>query len=173
MEGNRAIGAASFAALIATVYVANWLITTYGLVPVGFGLVAPAAVFAAGFAFTFRDILHRTLGRPAVVVAILVGATLSAFLSPQFAVASGVAFLVSEFADFAVYEPLARHSWLGALVASNVVGLVLDSMLFLWLAFGSLALLGGQIVGKAWTTLAVVAVVLITRAARALLPRHA
>jgi uncharacterized PurR-regulated membrane protein YhhQ (DUF165 family) len=38
-------------------------------------------------------------------------------------------------------------------VASSLVGLVLDSMIFLWLAFGSLDFLLGQIVGKAWMVL--------------------
>ena len=36
-----------------------------------------------------------------------------------------------------------------AVVASSFVGLVADSILFLWLAFGSLQFLAGQIVGKA------------------------
>jgi uncharacterized PurR-regulated membrane protein YhhQ (DUF165 family) len=38
-------------------------------------------------------------------------------------------------------------------VASGVVGLVADSIVFLWLAFGSLDFLAGQIVGKAWMVL--------------------
>jgi hypothetical protein len=38
-------------------------------------------------------------------------------------------------------------------VASGTVGLVIDSVVFLWLAFGSLEFLLGQIVGKAWMVL--------------------
>ena len=34
-----------------------------------------------------------------------------------------------------------------------MVGLVVDSIVFLWLAFGSLDFLAGQIVGKAWMVL--------------------
>jgi queuosine precursor transporter len=86
-------------------------------------------------------------------VAILVGAGLSALVTPQFALASGTAFLLSELADFSVYTPLRQHYWIGAVVASNVVGLVVDSALFLMLAFGSLEFLTGQVVGKAWITL--------------------
>ena len=37
-----------------------------------------------------------------------------------------------------------------AVLASSVVGLIADSVLFLWLAFGSLDFLAGQIVGKLW-----------------------
>jgi uncharacterized PurR-regulated membrane protein YhhQ (DUF165 family) len=40
-----------------------------------------------------------------------------------------------------------------AVVASSLVGLVVDSIIFLWLAFGSLDFLSGQIVGKAWMVL--------------------
>lgn len=37
-------------AYVGTILAANWLIATFGLVPVGFGLMAPAGVFAAGLA---------------------------------------------------------------------------------------------------------------------------
>jgi len=40
-----------------------------------------------------------------------------------------------------------------AVLASSLVGLVADSLLFLYLAFGSLEFLEGQIVGKAWMVL--------------------
>jgi uncharacterized PurR-regulated membrane protein YhhQ (DUF165 family) len=82
----------------------------------------------------------------------VVGAGLSAFVSPQFALASGAAFLFSELADFAVYTPLRKRKWLLAIVLSNTVGLVVDSMLFLGLAFGSFDFLAGQVIGKAWLT---------------------
>jgi uncharacterized PurR-regulated membrane protein YhhQ (DUF165 family) len=68
-------------------------------------------------------------------------------------VASTVAFLLSEFADFAVYTPLAERRLIAAVVASSLVGLVVDSIVFLWLAFGSLEFLAGQVVGKAWMVL--------------------
>jgi uncharacterized PurR-regulated membrane protein YhhQ (DUF165 family) len=152
------------AAYIGTIVAANWAVATFGAVPVGFGLMAPAAVYAVGLAFTLRDLLHELAGRAAVLWAILAGALLSvAVASPQLALASGAAFAVSELADLAVYEPLRRRRWLVAVAASNVVGLVVDSVLFLTLAFGSLAFLPGQIVGKAWMTLLAVAVLLPLR----------
>ena len=132
---------------------ANWAITAFGLVPVGFGLVAPAGVYFAGLAFTLRDLTQEALGRRATVAAIVLGAGLSALLSPQLALASGSAFLLSELADLAVYTPLRRRRWLLAVGLSNMVGLVVDSALFLALAFGSLELLLGQVVGKTWMTL--------------------
>ena len=149
---------------IGTIFAANWALATFGLVPVGFGLLAPAGVYFAGLAFTFRDLTQEQLGRGWTFGAILVGAALSALVSPQFALASGTAFLFSETADFLVYTPLRHRHWLGAVALSNTVGLVVDSALFLLLAFGSLAFLPGQIVGKAWMTALAVGVLWLWRA---------
>jgi hypothetical protein len=44
---------------------------------------------------------------------------------------------------------------------------VIDSWLFLTLAFGSLQFFWGQVVGKAWMTLLAVAVIATVRAGRA------
>lgn len=143
---------------VGTIFGANWAIATFGLVPVGFGLLAPAGVYFAGLAFTFRDLTQESLGRRWTFGAILLGAGLSALVSPQFALASGVAFLLSETADLLVYSPLRERHWLGAVALSNTVGLVVDSALFLLLAFGSLAFLPGQLVGKGLMTVLAVAV---------------
>lgn len=144
---------------IGSIFGANWAIETFGVVPVGFGLMAPAGVYFAGLAFTFRDLIHETKGRRWVIGAIVVGAVISMVVSPALALASGVAFLLSESLDFAVYLPLREKGLALALVGSNIVGLVVDSVVFLFLAFGSLEFLFGQIVGKAWMT--VLALVLI------------
>lgn len=170
---HRSLAALTFAAFVSTVFVANYLVQHFGVVSVGFGLVAPAAVFAAGAAFVLRDCLHELAGRGVVVAAIVLGAALSYLVAPGFAIASGVAFLVSELADLAVYSPLRARGLIGAMVASNVVGAVLDSILFLWLAFGSLHFLVGQIVGKLEMTLPAVAVVLVLRARRRAAPAQA
>jgi uncharacterized PurR-regulated membrane protein YhhQ (DUF165 family) len=88
------------------------------------------------------------------VGAILAGAALSGLLAPAaLVIASAVAFLLSEFADLAVYTPLQRRRFLLAVLASSLAGLVVDSAVFLYLAFGSLDYLAGQVVGKAWMVL--------------------
>ena len=133
---------------LATIVGANWAITVWGMVPVAPGIVAPAAVFFAGLAFTLRDLLQDALGKRAVLGAIGAGALLSAWFSPQLALASGVAFGLSELADLLVYTPLRARSWPAAVLASNVIGSVVDSVLFLGLAFGSLDYLTGQLLGK-------------------------
>jgi uncharacterized PurR-regulated membrane protein YhhQ (DUF165 family) len=79
------------------------------------------------------------------------GAILSAAVAPpSLIVASTAAFLLSELADFGVYTPLQRRGLVLAVVASSMVGLVIDSVVFLYFAFGSLEFLLPQIIGKAW-----------------------
>ncbi len=146
-----------------TIPAANWLIGHVGatciangpcVVPVAPGLMAPSGVMMVGVALVLRDLVQRRLGAIMSALAILCGTALSAMLAPpSLVLASGVAFLLSEFADLAVYTPLSRRRLVVAVVASSVVGLVVDSIVFLWLAFGSLDFLLGQVVGKGWMVL--------------------
>lgn len=158
------IGILFIAAYAGTILAANWAINQFGIVDVGFGLQAPAAVFFAGLAFTFRDLVHESAGRAWAFVAILVGAAMSfALAGGTLAVASGAAFLFSEGLDFVVYDRLRRRGWLTAVAASNVFGFIADSVIFLTLAFGSLSFLAGQILGKAYMTLLALAVLWVWR----------
>lgn len=168
------IGGLLAVAYVATIIAANWAIQNLGrppatpgaphTIPVWPGLEAPSGVLFAGLAFTFRDLTQEWLGRRAVVIAIGVGAIASWVVgSGRIAVASGIAFLVSELADFAVYTPLRERRWLLAVGTSNLVGLILDSALFLWIAFGSLDFIRGQVVGKIWMTLLAVMLLLAFR----------
>ena len=152
------------AGFLACIIAANWAIETFGIIPIGFGLMAPAGVYFVGIAFTLRDTTQRTLGKGWTLAAIAAGTILSAFVSPQFAVASGAAFALSELADFAVYTPLRKRGWVRAVVASNVVGSIVDSALFLWLAFGSLEFVTGQVTGKLYMTAAAIALIGVWRA---------
>ena len=158
---------AALTAYALTIVAANAAIGVFGLVPVGFGLMAPAGVYFAGLAFSLRDAVHEQNGPRRAVGAIVVGALLSALLSPSLALASGAAFLLSELADLAVYAPLRRRSWWAAVALSNTAGAIIDSALFLWLAFGSLDFLAGQIVGKLWMTALAVGLVALWRQTRA------
>ena len=149
--------------LIAAMYVlvivvANWSIQKWGIVSIGFGLMAPAGVYFAGLAFSLRDALHEVSDKYWIIGAIIVGAIVSYVIEDggKIAIASGSAFLLSELADFAVYSPLRDRGKIRALFASNVVGLVADSILFLYLAFGALEFLSGQVVAKAYMTGAVI-----------------
>ena len=119
-----------------TIPAANWLIGHAGtvcvpngpcLVPVAPGIMAPSGVLMIGLALVLRDLVQRRLGVEFGIGAIIVGAAISAGLAPaSLVVASAAAFLLSEFADFAVYTPLARRRLVTAVVASSVVGLVVE-----------------------------------------------
>jgi uncharacterized PurR-regulated membrane protein YhhQ (DUF165 family) len=158
-QRRRAEGLLFLAAYIACIPIANWLIQHVGticppdgpcLIPVAPGLMAPSGVLMAGLALVLRDLVQRRLGVAYGLVAIGAGTAISAALAPApLVVASAVAFLLSELADFAVYTPLQKRGLVLAVAASSFVGLVADSLLFLWLAFDSLEFLAGQIVGKA------------------------
>jgi uncharacterized PurR-regulated membrane protein YhhQ (DUF165 family) len=170
---RRIEGIAFLVAFGLTIPVANWMIGHVGtvctpngpcLIPVFPGLYAPSGVLIIGIALVLRDLVQRRLGVVYSAGAVVAGAVLSAAVAPPaLALASGVAFLLSEFADLAVYTPLARRRLVAAVVASSLVGLVVDSIIFLWLAFGSLEFLAGQVVGKSWMVLLSIPLVHVMR----------
>jgi queuosine precursor transporter len=164
---------------IGTIIAANWATLNLGTpptgpggphtIPVWFGIAAPSGTLFAGLAFTTRDLTQEWLGRTVVSISIVVGAVCSiALASAELALASGIAFLVSEVADFAVYTPLRERRWVLAVLASNGVGLVLDSIVFLWIAFNSLDFVAGQVISKVWMTLLALAILMPLR--RSVLP---
>ncbi|MEQ1899563.1 MAG: VUT family protein [Devosia sp.] len=157
---RRIEGALFLVAFSCTIPLANWLIGNVGtvcvpngpcLIPVAPGILAPSGVLAIGAALVLRDLVQRRLGLLWSFAAIAIGAVLSVFFAPPaLVIASTVAFALSETADLVVYTPLQRRGLVLAATASSVVGLVIDSIVFLTLAFGSLDLLPGQILGKLW-----------------------
>lgn len=163
--------------------VANWMIGNVGttcvpqgpcLVPVAPGVMAPSGVLVIGFTLVLRDLVQRRLGRHWALGAIAVGAFFSGFVAPSaLAIASAAAFFLSEFADFLVYTPLQERRFVTAVIVSSLVGLVIDSVLFLYLAFGNLDFLWGQVVGKAWMVLASIPFIYWIRYREALSARRA
>ena len=173
LNARKAEGLAYFLAFMACIPTANWMIGHVGTVcvpngpcllpvfpwsppwsPQGGPMMAPSGVSMIGIALVLRDLVQRRLGRVPALMAIVAGAALSgAVAPPQLVVASTTAFFLSELADFAVFTPLQKRGLVLAVLASSVVGLIADSLLFLYLAFGSLEFLEGQVVGKAWMVL--------------------
>ncbi len=166
-------GMLAFLLFLAAIPLSNWLIGNVGevclahgpcLIPVAPGVMAPSGVLTAGAALVLRDIVQRCLGARHGVMAILLGAVVSMTVAPVSLVrASTVAFLLSELADFAIYTPLQRRGLVQAVLASSAVGIVIDSIIFLSLAFGSLALLPGQVIGKIWSIGIAVPLIYLTR----------
>lgn len=140
---TRATKAALYAvAFMLCVYGANYFINHVGEAhpfgPHTFSLLGwdvPSGVVWVGASFTIRDALQRVGGRLWVWCAIVAGALLSMTVATSLALASGFTFLVSEAMDFFVFTRLHRHNVLAAALVSNVIGSIIDSVLFLWIAF--------------------------------------
>lgn len=164
MTSHRTAGGITFlAAYIGSIAVANWMTATFGLIPIGFGLAVTAGTFAAGAALVLRDGVQTELGKLWVLGAIVAGAALSFVTStPAIAIASTIAFLVSELVDFAVFTPLRGRSLPRAVLVSSVVSAPVDTVLFLTIAgFGvTWQAVLGQFIVK--TALALVAAAWLT-----------
>lgn len=173
---RKTLAVTAASAYVAAVTAANWTTSRYGMVTVLPGLVTTAGTYAAGAALIARDTVQDTAGRWGVLAAIAAGGTLTALTSPALAVASTMAFLIAECADMAVYTPLRRRGWARAVLASNAVGAVLDTLVFLTLAHFPVTgqSVGGQLAGKLlWATLLPVLAVTAVRRWRRAVPRDA
>lgn len=169
---TRKAGYVALGIYAACIPLANWFIQHVGeqsfpggphTIPVGFGYSAPSGVLWIGLALVVRDIVQRTLGKRWAIAAIALGTVLSYFVAPSLAVASAVAFGLGELADFLVYTPLSRRRLYLAVLASGVVGAVVDSLLFLQLAFGSTMFWQGNVIGKVWMSLLALPVLYVVR----------
>lgn len=174
LENIRIVeGVLFLAAFALCIPAANWMIGHVGtycvpagpcVIPVAPGVLAPSGVVTVGLAFVFRDLVQRRLGWKAAAAGIFAGTLLSALIAPApLVVASAAAFFVSETADMLIYTPLQKKKLVLAVAVSSGVGLVIDSIVFLWLAFGSLTFLNGQIIGKAWMVLLVLPAIVLLR----------
>lgn len=153
----------ALAGYIAMIPFANVLIETTGTncwplmeiappctVPVWPGIMCPSGSLMIGLALVLRDIVQRGLGKWCALLAIVIGVIVAAVVAPpSLVIASATAFFVSELADFAIYTPLYRTRFMLAVFLAAIIGLVVDSVIFLWIAFGSQDLLAGLIIGKA------------------------
>jgi uncharacterized PurR-regulated membrane protein YhhQ (DUF165 family) len=148
---------AAFGLFGATIPIANWLIGNVGncipngpcLIPVGFGLMAPSGVLMIGVALVLRDWLHELAGWRWSFLAVFIGAVLSLLFSPPaLAIASATAFLLAETLDLVIYSKLRNRGKPLAVLASQIVGAAMDSILFVLIAFGSLDFSAGTTLAK-------------------------
>lgn len=149
----------------AMIPLANWFIGNVGtecipdgpcLIPVGFSLMAPSGVLFVGLALVLRDWLQELTDWKWSFGAVVFGTVLSfIFANPFIAMASAAAYFVAETLDLTVYTPLRKRGKELAVLASGVVGSFVDSVLFVYLAFGSLELSVGNTVAKLYASAAV------------------
>jgi uncharacterized PurR-regulated membrane protein YhhQ (DUF165 family) len=155
--GKTTLGVLAALAYFASIVGANWMIGNVGhqaapnaphTLPVGFGLTAPSGVYLVGVILVLRDYLQWSLGKIAALGVLAAGIAVSYVIAdPHVAVASAAAFAVSELLDFGLFTWVSPR-WSRAVLAGGIVGAVADSVVFLLVAFGSLAFVEGQIVGK-------------------------
>ena len=150
MIRRTSVATVAAVAYVGTVVGANAAIDHFGVIPVGLGYVAPAGVYFVSLALVLRDYVQWALGKPVMLTALTVGAIVSYCVADSnIATASAAAFAFSELADFLVFTRLAPR-WGLAVFAGGIFGAVVDSMIFLQVAFGSLAFMPGQVLGKAY-----------------------
>jgi uncharacterized PurR-regulated membrane protein YhhQ (DUF165 family) len=132
------------AGYLGLVVLANWLASRYP-VSVGFGRVAPAGVFCIGGVLVLRDWLQQLRGLLWTMLLVYAAGLASWGIGDaaawtrleKIAVASVIAFTVSETLEAIVFTPLRKRSLTLGVGVSATPGNALDSWLFLQLAFGS------------------------------------
>lgn len=171
-------------AFIGCIIGANYLTTNHGFISF-LGVSATAGTLLAGATFVLRDAVQDlTDSRWYILTLILIGAAASlilaltvfraneSFLPPgvtavSIAIASGIAFGVSELCDWGIYQPLRKRGYVRAATASNLAGAFVDTVVFLAIAgFPIWSAVPGQMVGKMVITVVTVAGVFAWRAAR-------
>lgn len=117
-------------AYIALIVGVNYAFSVLPMIALPGGSVLPSATFLVGLVFVARDFAQREIGHW-VIVAMLTAGALSYWLADPFvAVASVAAFLVSEFADWAVYS-FTRMHFARRVLWSSALGTPIDSAVFL------------------------------------------
>jgi uncharacterized PurR-regulated membrane protein YhhQ (DUF165 family) len=124
--------------LAADILAARWIVS------LPFGLFVPAGVFAIAPVFTVRDQVHERWGRRGAYILIGIASVMSWALSivtgstllARVTLASVAAFALNEVLDTEVYAMLRARSRFGAILGSNAVSAAVDSVLFIWVAFG-------------------------------------
>jgi uncharacterized PurR-regulated membrane protein YhhQ (DUF165 family) len=140
---------------VGLVILANWLASRY-VVSVGFGKTAPAGVFCIGGVLVLRDWLQQLRGLVWTMPLVYLAGGLSWAIGEaagwtaleKVAIASLVAFTVSETLEALVFTPLRRRNLTLGVAISATAGNAVDSFLFLAIAFGSQAFFLGQFIGK-------------------------
>jgi uncharacterized PurR-regulated membrane protein YhhQ (DUF165 family) len=152
VRGFAALGA-SFVGLV---LLANWLASAYVIhVPLT-PYLAPAGVFCIGGVLVLRDWMQQLGGLVATMTLVYAAGLLSWAVGDlagwtsleKIAVASVVAFTISETVEALVFTPIRNRSLTLGVALSATIGNAVDSYVFLTLAFSSTAFFWGQFWGK-------------------------
>lgn len=133
-EGGRAWAMVYFL----TIPFLNW---SFGVIP-PFQIAAPSDLFAkgievhpltivTGLVFVFRDFVQRQMGQKVLVVMALAIAWSFYYAWPVIALASGIAFAISETADWALYT-FTKYRLSTRILLSSAVAAPIDTTIFLY-----------------------------------------
>lgn len=138
-----------------SILAANLLVIWFGIVKLG-PIMFPAGAVLIGLTFTFRDLVQRRFGKWKCWWWMAAATIITAFLSFDLAVASGLAFIAAEGVDWLIYS-YSKTTFKNRVVLSNLFGTPIDSLVFVTLAFGwNWAAIWGQTLVKLVSSLAVV-----------------
>ena len=136
---------------VALIVAVNYGFTVAPMVALPGGEMWPPISLAVGFVFIARDYAQREIGHRVIIAMLAAGILSYVMASPFVAVASVAAFLISEFADWAVYSFTGR-SFARRVLLSSAVGTPIDSAVFLALigqfsGVGVLAMTASKMLG--------------------------
>ncbi len=125
---------------VALIVLVNWLFTVVPLVDLPGGEKWPPVSIVVGFIFIVRDFAQREIGHRVILAMLIAGAISYIMADPYVAVASISAFLISEFADWAIYSFTGRP-FAQRILISSAVSTPIDSAVFLGM-IGHLSVVG-------------------------------
>lgn len=115
---------------VALIVLVNWMFTVLPLIDMPTGEKWPPASLIVGLIFVARDYAQREVGHK-VIIAMLAAGAISYYMADPFVAAASVsAFLISEFADWAVYS-FTKRPFAQRVLLSSALGTPLDSVVFL------------------------------------------
>ena len=142
---------------IVSIMLGNLTVAYFGIVTWFGWLVFPAGAIFIGLTFSARDFVQREFGHQktwyfmlsTTVLTVAMGMILSHLPIPlwKVALASGVAFLVSEAIDWSVFYFL-KKDIIWRICISNIFSTPIDSILFVGIAFGSYSFLAPPVYGQ-------------------------
>jgi uncharacterized PurR-regulated membrane protein YhhQ (DUF165 family) len=119
---------------LGSILLANILVSQFGIIN-HLGLHFPAGAYAIGLTFTFRDLVQRRWGKWKCWIWMGIASAITVSFAPKIAIASASAFLISEGIDWLIYTTY-PGSFSKRVIFSNLIGIPLDSVIFVTIAFG-------------------------------------
>lgn len=140
---------------LGSILIANWLVIQFGIIKFA-GLTFPAGAAAIGLTFSARDLVQRRWGKWRCWIWMLIASLITLIFNTQIAVASMSAFLISEATDWIIFT-LTKGNIGKRIFYSNLLGIPLDSIVFVGIAFGFLwsVIIGQAIIKFAFSLLVI------------------